>query len=73
MHILIAGATGAAGRALLPLLEAHGYTVTGTSSKDMKLSSAVPVRQSWVRRLRLRLRKAALIWALTVVSEILAR
>ena len=35
MHILIAGATGAAGRALLPLLEARGYTVTGTSSKDM--------------------------------------
>src|SRR3954454_7690977 len=35
MHILIAGATGAAGRALIPLLEARGYTVTGTSSKDM--------------------------------------
>ena len=35
MHILIAGATGAAGRALLPLLEARGYTVTGTSSKEM--------------------------------------
>jgi nucleoside-diphosphate-sugar epimerase len=35
MNILIAGATGAAGRALLPLLEARGYTVTGTSSKDM--------------------------------------
>jgi nucleoside-diphosphate-sugar epimerase len=35
MHILIAGATGAAGRAILPLLQAHGYTVTGTSSKDM--------------------------------------
>ena len=35
MNILIAGATGAAGRALLPLLEAHGHTVTGTSSKEM--------------------------------------
>jgi dTDP-4-dehydrorhamnose reductase len=35
MNILIAGATGAAGRAILPLLQARGYTVTGTSSKDM--------------------------------------
>jgi nucleoside-diphosphate-sugar epimerase len=35
MHILIAGASGAAGRVLLPLLESRGYTVTGTSSKDM--------------------------------------
>src|SRR4051794_7001822 len=35
MHILIAGASGAAGRVLLPLLESRGCTVTGTSSKDM--------------------------------------
>jgi len=31
MHILIAGATGAAGRALTPYLEEHGHEVTGTT------------------------------------------
>ncbi len=31
MHILIAGATGAAGRALIPYLTEHGHTVTGTT------------------------------------------
>jgi 2-alkyl-3-oxoalkanoate reductase len=46
MHILIAGATGAAGRALLPHLEAHGYTVTGTSSKDMDGLDPQSVKQT---------------------------
>jgi len=36
MHILIAGATGAAGRALIPLLIANGHTVTGTTRTDAK-------------------------------------
>jgi nucleoside-diphosphate-sugar epimerase len=44
MHILIAGATGAAGRTLLPLLEERGYTVTGTSSKDMNGLDAQSVK-----------------------------
>src|SRR5215218_396793 len=44
MHILIAGATGAAGRALLPVLEARGHTVTGTSSKDMDGLDAASVK-----------------------------
>jgi 2-alkyl-3-oxoalkanoate reductase len=36
MHILIAGATGAAGRALIPLLIANGHTVTGTTRSPAK-------------------------------------
>ena len=36
MHILIAGATGAAGRALIPRLIAHGYDVTGTTRSESK-------------------------------------
>jgi len=36
MHILIAGATGAAGRALIPLLTANGHTVTGTTRTEAK-------------------------------------
>jgi nucleoside-diphosphate-sugar epimerase len=36
MHILIAGATGAAGRALIPLLIANGHTVTGTTRSNAK-------------------------------------
>jgi nucleoside-diphosphate-sugar epimerase len=36
MHIFIAGATGAAGRALIPLLIKHGHTVTGTSRSAAK-------------------------------------
>jgi nucleoside-diphosphate-sugar epimerase len=36
MHILIAGATGAAGRALIPLLTANGHTVTGTTRTESK-------------------------------------
>ena len=36
MHILIAGATGAAGRALIPLLIANGHTVTGTTRSEAK-------------------------------------
>jgi 2-alkyl-3-oxoalkanoate reductase len=36
MHILIAGATGAAGRALIPVLIANGYTVTGTTRSETK-------------------------------------
>jgi 2-alkyl-3-oxoalkanoate reductase len=36
MHILIAGATGAAGRALIPLLIANGHTVTGTTRSESK-------------------------------------
>jgi nucleoside-diphosphate-sugar epimerase len=38
MHILIAGATGAAGRALIPLLIAKGHTVTGTTRSEHKLA-----------------------------------
>src|SRR4051794_1597560 len=36
MHILIAGATGAAGRALIPRLIATGYAVTGTTRTEAK-------------------------------------
>jgi nucleoside-diphosphate-sugar epimerase len=36
MHILIAGATGAAGRALIPHLIANGHTVTGTTRSEAK-------------------------------------
>jgi len=36
MHIFIAGATGAAGRALIPHLIANGHTVTGTSRSAAK-------------------------------------
>jgi nucleoside-diphosphate-sugar epimerase len=38
MHILIAGATGAAGRALIPLLIANGHTVTGTTRSEAKMA-----------------------------------
>jgi len=36
MHILIAGATGAAGRALIPHLITNGHTVTGTTRSEAK-------------------------------------
>jgi nucleoside-diphosphate-sugar epimerase len=36
MHILIAGATGAAGRALIPVLIENGHTVTGTTRSEAK-------------------------------------
>ncbi len=36
MHILIAGATGAAGRALIPVLISNGHTVTGTTRSETK-------------------------------------
>jgi nucleoside-diphosphate-sugar epimerase len=36
MHILIAGATGAAGRALIPVLIQNGHTVTGTTRSESK-------------------------------------
>jgi nucleoside-diphosphate-sugar epimerase len=36
MHIFIAGATGAAGRALIPHLIQHGHTVTGTTRSAAK-------------------------------------
>jgi 2-alkyl-3-oxoalkanoate reductase len=39
MHILIAGATGAAGRALIPLLIANGHTVTGTTRTESKTAA----------------------------------
>src|SRR5829696_7303588 len=37
MHIFIAGATGAAGRALIPHLIEHGHTVTGTTRSPEKV------------------------------------
>jgi nucleoside-diphosphate-sugar epimerase len=36
MHIFIAGATGAAGRTLIPMLIADGHTVTGTTRSEAK-------------------------------------
>jgi nucleoside-diphosphate-sugar epimerase len=36
MHIFLAGATGAAGQALVPLLIEHGHTVTGTTRSPEK-------------------------------------
>jgi 2-alkyl-3-oxoalkanoate reductase len=36
MHIFIAGAGGAVGRSLVPLLTAHGHTVTGTTRSAAK-------------------------------------
>jgi 2-alkyl-3-oxoalkanoate reductase len=36
MHILIAGATGVAGRALTPYLQQHGHTVTGTTRGEAR-------------------------------------
>jgi len=36
MHIFLAGATGAVGRSLIPLLTTHGHTVTGTTRSAAK-------------------------------------
>ncbi|MBX5442222.1 MAG: NAD(P)-dependent oxidoreductase [Solirubrobacteraceae bacterium] len=36
MHVFIAGATGAVGRSLVPLLVRHGHTVTGTTRSPAK-------------------------------------
>jgi 2-alkyl-3-oxoalkanoate reductase len=36
MKIFLAGATGAAGQALIPLLISHGHTVTGTTRSEAK-------------------------------------
>ena len=36
MKIFLAGATGAAGQALIPLLTSHGHTVTGTTRSPSK-------------------------------------
>jgi nucleoside-diphosphate-sugar epimerase len=36
MHIFLAGATGAVGRALVPVLLDHGHTVTGTTRSEGK-------------------------------------
>jgi nucleoside-diphosphate-sugar epimerase len=33
MNIFLAGATGAVGRSLIPLLTSHGHTVTGTTTR----------------------------------------
>src|SRR5688572_26834522 len=38
MNILIAGATGAAGQALIPRLKAKGHTVTGTTRNPEKFA-----------------------------------
>jgi 2-alkyl-3-oxoalkanoate reductase len=37
MKIFLAGATGAAGQALIPLLTSHGHTVTGTTRSPSKM------------------------------------
>jgi nucleoside-diphosphate-sugar epimerase len=39
MHIFLAGATGAVGRSLVPLLTSHGHTVTGTTRSALKADS----------------------------------
>jgi nucleoside-diphosphate-sugar epimerase len=39
MHMFIAGATGAVGRALVPHLLEHGHTVTGTTRNEAKLAT----------------------------------
>ena len=36
MNIFLAGATGAVGRSLVPLLISHGHTVTGTTRRPQK-------------------------------------
>jgi 2-alkyl-3-oxoalkanoate reductase len=36
MHIFLAGASGAVGRSLIPLLTSHGHTVTGTTRSAAK-------------------------------------
>jgi 2-alkyl-3-oxoalkanoate reductase len=48
MHIFLAGATGAVGRSLVPLLINHGHTVTGTTrsprkADDLRALGAEPV------------------------------
>jgi 2-alkyl-3-oxoalkanoate reductase len=48
MHIFLAGATGAVGRSLVPLLISHGHTVTGTTRSprkgdDLRALGAEPV------------------------------
>jgi nucleoside-diphosphate-sugar epimerase len=48
MHIFLAGATGAVGRSLVPLLISHGHTVTGTTrsprkADDLRALGAEPV------------------------------
>ena len=39
MNIFLAGATGAVGRSLIPLLTDHGHTVTGTTRSPEKADS----------------------------------
>jgi 2-alkyl-3-oxoalkanoate reductase len=39
MHIFLAGATGAVGRSLIPLLTGHGHSVTGTTRSPEKADS----------------------------------
>ncbi len=39
MNILVAGATGAVGRTLIPLLTERGHAVTGTTTSPAKLAS----------------------------------
>ena len=39
MNIFLAGATGAVGRSLIPLLRDHGHTVTGTTRSPEKAAA----------------------------------
>lgn len=48
MHVFLAGATGAIGRALIPMLSADGHTVTGTTTRparadELRALGATPV------------------------------
>ncbi len=65
MNILIAGATGAAGQALIPLLEAKGHTVTGTSRKDMD-----GLDPQSVKRMVERVRPDVIVHQMTALKDI---
>ena len=45
MKIFLAGATGAVGQALIPLLTSHGHTVTGTTRSPSKADAAARARR----------------------------
>jgi uncharacterized protein YbjT (DUF2867 family) len=47
--IFLAGATGAVGRRMLPLLRAAGYEVTGTTRVASKAETCVRPKPSWRR------------------------
>ena len=59
MKIFLAGATGAVGQALVPLLTSHGHTVIGTTRSPPKMEAAAHARRRAGRGRRPRPRRPA--------------